>query len=217
MPGFMPRVGYHRREVQRFMHDTLVVTRGGVTKYSGKCSFKQAEASQGQLADPDVTSASTSEYDSYDIWIPYEADADLLEGDLCTINGEVELTVVAVEAHASTKTAIQLRAVRQRTATELLTDMEFVRIDPETGDETVLGPYPVRVVLEGATPIGAGAQVTGGTTPYIQGYLIFPDRNTDIKAGDRFKYNGRWGEVTGIPTIANDRLEAKMRIPGGGF
>lgn len=221
MAGHQPRNGYHRKQVQRFMVDTVEITRGGVVKYSGKCSFKQAEANQGQLSEPDVVEGDISAYDSYDIWIPYDVDPDILEGDLCTLDpGEgatIDLTITAVELHATNKTAIQLRAVKQRTATELITTMTLIRIDPVTGDEEIIPAQPVRVVLEGATPIGAGAEVTGGTTPYIQGYLIFPDRDADVKAGDRFQYLGRFGEVTGVPTIANDRKEVRMRITGGGF
>jgi hypothetical protein len=212
------RVGYSRKAVLRFMRTSIVVTRGAVTIYTGKCSYRAAEANQGQLSEPDEIEADVSSYESYDVWIRYRDEllGDIREGDLCTINDSLVLTITAVEEDASDKVAIQLRAVKQRTATEIMM-LTLIRVDPVTGSETVIAAQEAQIVLEGSAPISAGQEITGGSVNYLQGFIIFPNRNANVKAGDRFKHRGRWGEVTGVPTVANDRKEARMRIAGGGF
>ena len=211
-----------RKRVLSWMGSTIVITRlEGEEVYNGICNFKSAEANQGQLSEPDPVEADTGSYQSYDIWIPYGA-ATILEGDFATITDGatlINVVVTSVESTATHKVAIQLRAVRQRTSSELM-QMKFYRYNFEEdgdGEPEEVGEYEVQVVLAGAKAVNAGTQVQGGSQAYLQGTLIFSDKAALVAGGDTFQYLGRWGEITGIAARAADRLEVQMRIPGGGF
>jgi hypothetical protein len=219
------RTAFARKRVNRFLEEesrTCTITHPltSAVVYTGVCRLEKAEADQGQITEPDPAEAGVSEYDTWKVYLPFPEGAGVQsEGDVVVsadpITGRTDtLVITTIETNKSTQTEIQLEAVKQRSSSELI-NIVLIRIDPNTGAETALSAQPVRVVLDGPVPIGASPAVPGGDTDYILGTMIFPDRNANVLAGDRFRYLGRFGEITGIPTIAPDRKEARIRIAGG--
>lgn len=213
------RRAYARRKAATHMDLPCTISHGASVVWTGYCFYAETEASSGQLSEPDPIEADISAYESYNIWLRKGPLLSVIRtGDIVAIldpAGTQTLTISAIQGEGSAGVASQLRGVRQQTSTPYEA-IAFVRIDPDTGEETELGPYDVQVVLESGIPTNMGQAVLGGSTPYLLGYLIFADRSTDVKAGDRFSYNGKWGEVTGVPAIANDRLEVRMRLAAAG-
>jgi hypothetical protein len=138
-----------------------------------------------------------------------------LEGDELTsydqLSGaSIVLVISAVEDVRSDQVNVEVEAIKQRTGVP----REYIvlaRLE-EDGDEIVLPPQLVQIVLDSPTPLGASPEVSGGVASYVPGTLIFPDRDADVQGGDRFKYMGSLGQVTGVPVVASDRKEARMRL-----
>lgn len=204
-----------RQSVLRFMTSTCVITRGMTTIYSGKCTYKSAEANQGQAAHEDAVEANAKALHTYDIWIPWGS-PEIMESDFAVLDGTVTLTIIALEAEATHKTAIQLRGAKHRLTT-LPFATTFIRISATDGTETSHGPYTGQLILESATPTGQGEVISGGVQYYLTGSVMLSDLTANVLAGDRFKYDNRFGEVLGLPAISNDRLQLKVRLPGGGY
>lgn len=213
------RRGYARRKAATHMDLACTILHGTTEVWTGYCFYAETEAAAGQLSEPDPIEADISAYESYNIWLRHGPGLSVLRtGDLVEIvdpAGTVTLTITAIQAAGSVGIAIQLRGVKQQTSTPYEA-IQFVRIDPDSGDETIIDTYDVQVVLESGIPTNMGQAVQGGSTPYLLGYLVFADTTVDVMAGDRFAYNGKWGEVSGIPARANDRLEVRMRLAAAG-
>jgi hypothetical protein len=220
------RLDFARARIQRIMSEdgkTCVIT-DPVTDtvvYRGICRTEATPANEGQIAEPDPVEAGSSEYTAWKIFLPYPEGANkVIPGHVFysvdDITGaDLELTITATEENRSMQTEVQLEGVIQRSSSEQLW-ITLIRVDWETGEEDPLAPQLVRLALDGPVPIGASPEATGGTTEHIYGTMIFEDKDSaNVMAGDRFKYLGRFGEVTGVPTVAPDRLEARIRIAGG--
>lgn len=222
----LARTTFAQARVKRMLKEdgkTCTITRpySGVVVYSGICRTEAAPANEGQIAEPDPVEAGVSEYTAWKIFLPYpEGSNKVIPGDhFISVDrqtgAELQLVISAVEDNRSMQVEVQLEGVVQRSSSELIW-MVLIRSNEETGEETPLEPQLVRVALDGPVPIGASPEVTGGRTEYIHGTMIFEDLETiNVMAGDRFKYQGRFGNVEGIPVRAPDRLEARIRIAGG--
>jgi hypothetical protein len=219
------RITYARARIKRIMREdgkTCTITNPltSIVVYSGMCRTEAAPANEGQIAEPDPTEAGVSEYTAWKIFLPYPEGANKVHPGYIfhstddETGAELELVITATEENRSMQTEVQLEGVIQRSSEEI--SIVLIRINPTTGVETPLSPQTVRIALDGPVPIGASPEATGGTTEHIYGTMIFEDEDAaNVMAGDRFVYKGRYGEVTGIPTEAPDRLEARIRIAGG--
>lgn len=220
------RLDFARARIERIMSEDgkTCTIRNPVTDtivYRGICRTEATPANEGQIAEPDPVEAGSSEYTAWKIFLPYPQGANkVLPGFIFfsvddTTGAELELIITATEENRSMQTEVQLEGVIQRSSSEQLW-LTLIRIHPVTGEETPLAPQLVRLSLDGPVPIGASPEATGGTTEHIYGTMIFEDRESaNVMGGDRFRYLGRFGEVTGVPTVAPDRLEARVRIAGG--
>jgi hypothetical protein len=220
------RLDFARARIERIMGEdgkTCIITNPvtDTVVYQGSCRTEATPANEGQIAEPDPVEAGSSEYTAWKIFLPYPQGANkafpgfiFFSTDDIT-GADLELVITATEENRSMQTEVQLEGVVQRSSSAQIW-ITLIRVDWQSGVETSLAPQLVRISLDGPVPIGSSPEATGGTTEHIYGTMIFEDKDSaNVMAGDRFKYLGRFGEVTGVPTVAPDRLEARIRIAGG--